>query len=83
MSNLKNQSAFPLEYEEYNSTGLLCKRQEFGMSKLEQISAMILQGLVSNTNLIPNETDLDYAIEQSVKSAEKLLNILEVKNKNL
>lgn len=79
MSKLNNQLAFPLEYEEKDVHHVVRKSKQLGFTKLEQVSAMILQGLVSNPNLVPNETDLDYAIMQSIKSAEKLLILIENK----
>lgn len=41
-----NKQAMPLEYEEYNSVGLLCKRQEFGLTKREYFAAVAMQGLM-------------------------------------
>lgn len=49
MENKKpiNPIAFPLEYEEYNSVGILCKRQEFGMTLRDYFAAKVLQGISS------------------------------------
>jgi hypothetical protein len=50
MENKKpiNPIAFPLEYEEYNSVGILCKRQEFGMTLRDYFAAKAMQGLFSS-----------------------------------
>jgi len=44
----KDSQAFPLEYEEYNSVGLLAKRQEFGMTLRDYFAAKAMQGTFSN-----------------------------------
>jgi hypothetical protein len=42
---LGQEPAFPIEYSEYNKSGVLCKRQEFGMSKRFYAACLIMQGL--------------------------------------
>jgi hypothetical protein len=46
-SKLGQEPAFPIEYGEYNSTGLLCKRQDFGISKRLYIATFALQGFIA------------------------------------
>jgi len=54
--NLGSNPAFPLEYKEYNSCGVLCERQEFGISQRLYIATKAMQSLLSNPAL--NKTDL-------------------------
>lgn len=75
MSNL-NANAFPIEYEEYNSVGLLCKRNELGVTKLEYFTLKAMQGLVVNTGRNGFNTPESIA-KESIKIAKETLKQLE------
>lgn len=64
------EPAFPLEYEEYNKTGLLCKRQEFGLSKLEYLTTLIVSGLSSKQNGLANPKGY---VREAVETAKEIL----------
>ena len=64
------EPAFPIEYEEYNSTGLLCKRQEFGMSKLEYLTSIIVSGLASKQNGLAHPRGY---VKEAVETAKEIL----------
>jgi hypothetical protein len=42
------KSAYPFEYEDYNHVELLCKRQEFGLTKREYFAGLFMQALIAN-----------------------------------
>jgi hypothetical protein len=84
MNQINNPSAFPLEYEEYNSTGLLCKRQEFGMTLRDYFAAKAMQASLANqemwTNLISDYksfgnglTALEYVAKEAYELADAML----------
>jgi hypothetical protein len=64
------EPAFPIEYEEYNSTGLLCKRQEFGMSKLEYLTSIIVSGLASKQNGLAHPKGY---VKEAIETAKEIL----------
>lgn len=49
-TQLGQESAFPLEYEEYTSVGTLTKRNERGISKRLYIATVAMQGFIQNNN---------------------------------
>jgi hypothetical protein len=44
---LGQESAFPIEYEEFNSVGLLCKRGELGITKRFYAACAAMQGMLA------------------------------------
>lgn len=64
------EPAFPIEYEEYNTTGLLCKRQEFGMSKLEYLTSIIVSGLASKQNGLAHPKGY---VKEAIETAKEIL----------
>jgi len=70
---LGQEPAFPLEYEDYNSTGLLCKRQEFGISKRLYIATMVIQGIVSDTSVSLDDTSIMGIVRLAYKTADEML----------
>jgi hypothetical protein len=71
-NKLNNPNAFPLEYEEYNSVGILCKRQEFGMSLRDYFAAAALTGLCAHSGTM-NLVNVESTVARSYEIADEML----------
>lgn len=73
-----NPNAFPLEYEEYNSVGLLCKRQDFGMTLRDYFAAKALNGICANSlanyGMISNNAEPAFIAQRCYQIADAMLN---------
>ena len=71
----KNQSAFPLEYEQF-SNGCSYKEQEFGMSLRDYFANSAMQGIISsltNTGLSINENHIKIVSKKSYMYSDAML----------
>ena len=60
-----------MENEEYNSVGLLCKRQEFGINKRFCAAMAAMQGILSNR--LAKDKSIQLIIKESLMCADELL----------